>query len=376
MVQAAQQGQALKSELTDARNAAAEQKQKYEALEIKLAGTIETATEEKQKREKLEVKLADAVEIAFQMGQHYEELEAKLTQTLESATEEKQKREALDVELANVRGAVGELKQERGALKKAREDAEFAAVISTMRCERLEFELEDEQDKVEDLTRELNTLDNAVERVQSANAELIDNMKHEWHEELQQSDQRCQALRDALKKAREEVEYVADLPKLRCDRLEFELEDAQDKVEELTQQCNSLEKTIEKERLTNAESIDNIKGKWYEELHQSDQQCLALRNALEKVHEAAKEENFERKIMEHLLADAREAVVKQNQQSEDRCEAMQRKHLAEIERLHADTQLKPAEIAQSISPPSTPRDINGDEFTTEHCSNSATAESM
>ncbi|PIA19018.1 hypothetical protein COEREDRAFT_6178, partial [Coemansia reversa NRRL 1564] len=156
----------------------------------------------------------------------------------------------------------------------------------------------------------------------------------------------------------------------------FELEDSQYKVEELTQQCNSLEKTIEKERLANAESIDNIKGKWYEELHQADQQCLALRDALEKAHEAAKEENFERKIMEHLLADAREAVVKQNQQSEDRCEAMQRKHLAEIERLHADTQLRPAEIAQSISPPSTPRDINGDEFKTEHCSNSATAQSM
>ncbi|KAJ2610604.1 hypothetical protein H4S08_003546, partial [Coemansia sp. RSA 1365] len=105
-------------------------------------------------------------------------------------------------------------------------------------------------------------------------------------------------------------------------------------------------------------------------------QRQALRDALEKAQDAAKKEYFERKMIENLLANAREAVVKQNQQWENRWEAMQRDHLAEIEHLRLDTQPKPVEVVQLMSPTSTPHDINGDEFTTEHFSNGATAESL
>ncbi|KAJ2610595.1 hypothetical protein H4S08_003537, partial [Coemansia sp. RSA 1365] len=174
--------------------------------------------------------------------------------------------------------------------------------------------------------------------------------------------------------ARGEIEYAADLPKLRCERLEFELEDEKEKVENLTQQCNSLEEAIKKERLANAELVDNMKSKFHEELRQADQQRQALRDALEMARETTREENFERKMVAILLADAREAVVKQNQQWENRWEAMQRDHLAEIEHLRLDTQPKSVEIVQLMSPTSTTHEIIGDEFTTEHCSNGATAE--
>ncbi|PIA18996.1 hypothetical protein COEREDRAFT_6157 [Coemansia reversa NRRL 1564] len=365
MVQAAQQRQALKSELTDARNIAAEQKQKYEALEIKLAGTIETATEEKQKREALEVELADTVKTALNVVQHYEELEVNLADILETATEEKKKREAFEVELADVRGTVVELKQQRDALKIKIEDAEYAANMSKLRCQRLKFQVENSQEKVEDLTRQLDELNNAIKRERLANAETIDNMKREWREESQQADQQHQALSDALEKARKDAEFAADLPNLRCERLEFALEDTRDEVEELTRERNTLEKAIKREHSAKTESNDSIKRRWIEESQQADQRCQALEDALNKARKIAAEESFERKMVGYLLSDAREAMLKQNQQWEDRCDAMQRKHLAEIEHLRADTQLKPAGVIQGMSPPSTPHEISIEDFDRE-----------
>ncbi|KAJ2616934.1 hypothetical protein H4S08_000532 [Coemansia sp. RSA 1365] len=79
---------------------------------------------------------------------------------------------------------------------------------------------------------------------------------------------------------------------------------------------------------------------------------LALEMAVEKQHE----------IVEYNPGDARKAMDELHRRQKGRREATQRKHFARNESLPAVIQPKPAEVAQLMSPPSTPHDSSEDEF--------------
>ncbi|KAJ2615060.1 hypothetical protein H4S08_001417 [Coemansia sp. RSA 1365] len=79
----------------------------------------------------------------------------------------------------------------------------------------------------------------------------------------------------------------------------------------------------------------------------------------------------QREVLEIKCEDALKAAVGPKQQWDDCWKTMQREHLAGIEQLRVDTQLKPVRVVQLMTPLPTSRKVGNDGFTAEQCNDSA-----
>ncbi|PIA19510.1 hypothetical protein COEREDRAFT_5340 [Coemansia reversa NRRL 1564] len=267
-------------------------------------------------RQALESKLGYASNGAVEQIQQCEALKIELADALKTVTEERQKREELEAELQDTLGIAIVERQKREKLEAGLADMVETANMERHKREALEDELKDALDIVTVERHKRKALEAKLVSVRIT----AGGVKQRLDEDLQRACQRRQILQlkmhDALN--------AAVGPNEQFEQLDFRLIDVLDEVEELKRRH------------------------------------LALEMAIENGHE----------IVEYNIGDARRAMNDMLQQWEGRWEAMQRECLAENESLPAAIQPKPAGAAQLMSPPSTPQDSSGDEFSTDQCNGS------